>query len=65
MATSRSYRVEVNWPKPTGKKIPSTDPGILADETFEVVPRKYNVNTSLTADVTAGENVKDFALTSK
>lgn len=58
-----SYRVEVSWQKPTGKKIPSTDPGFLADETREVVPDKYNVKSTLTADVAAGENIKDFPLT--
>src|SRR5262245_5440984 len=26
------YRVEISWPKPTGRKVPSADPGIQADE---------------------------------
>ena len=30
--TPGKYRVEVTWAKPTGRKIPSADPGVLADE---------------------------------
>ena len=60
-----TYRVEVNWAKPTGKKIPSSDPGMMMDETREAVPEKYNAKSTLTADVGPGENVKDFALTTK
>ena len=58
------YRVEVSWQKPTGKKIPSADPGMLTDETKEAIPAKYNSNSTLTAELAPGEASKDFALTS-
>jgi hypothetical protein len=59
------YRVEIRWSKPTGKKIPSADPGIMTDETREAVPAKYNTDSTLTAEITAGDAEKDFALTTK
>ena len=59
------YRVEVSWFKPTGRKMESADPGIMMDETREAIPAKYNANSTLTAEITSGENVKDFALTTK
>ena len=58
-----TYRVEVTWSKPTGRKIPSADPGMMMDETREAVPAKYNTASGLTADITSGENIKDFELT--
>ena len=60
-----TYRVEVSWFKPTGRKMESADPGIMIDETREAVPAKYNANSTLTAEITAGANVKDFPLTTK
>ena len=59
------YRVEVSWHKPTGKKIPSADPGIMMDETKEAIPAKYNSSSTLTADLAPGEASQDFALTTK
>src|SRR5262245_38511749 len=32
------YRVEIRWPRPTGKQIPSDDPPNLMDETRQVIP---------------------------
>jgi hypothetical protein len=46
------YRVEIHWPKKTGKKVPFDDPPTLIDETREVVPAKYNRESTLTVDVT-------------
>ena len=59
------YRVEVSWHKPTGKKIPSADPGMMMDETREAIPAKYTSDSTLMADLAPGEASKDFALTSK
>jgi len=59
-----SYRVEVTWARPTGKKIPSADPGMTTDERKEAIPAKYNTQSTLTADLASGENTKDFTLTS-
>jgi len=59
------YRVEVSWHKPTGRKMPSADPGITMDETKEAIPARFNTESTLTAEFAAGEATKDFALTSK
>lgn len=58
-----SYRVEINWMKPTGKQIPSGDPGMLMDERAEAMPAKFNSASTLTAEITAGDNKHDFKLT--
>jgi hypothetical protein len=59
------YRVEISWQKPTGKKVPSADPGITIDETREAVPAKFNTNSTLIADIGSGDSEKNFALSSK
>ena len=59
------YRVEVSWHKSTGRKIPSADPGIMMDETKEAIPARFNTDSTLTAELTAGQAQKDFALTTK
>jgi hypothetical protein len=60
-----TYRVEIRWPKPTGRKISSADPGTQADETREAVPAKYNSESKLTVEIRSGDLEKDFALSSK
>jgi len=62
---SGSYRVEISWRKPTGKKIPSADPGMTIDETAEAIPERYNTASTLTADIGTGAVEKDFTLSSK
>jgi hypothetical protein len=57
-----SYRVEINWSKPTGKQIPSGDPGMLMDERVEAIPAQFNKDSTLTAVITAGENKHNFPL---
>jgi hypothetical protein len=57
--------VEINWQKPTGRKIASADPGMTADETREVVPAKYNTDSTLTVEIGGGDVEKDFALASR
>jgi hypothetical protein len=59
-----SYRVEIRWPKSTGRKIPSADPGMQVDETREAIPEKYNTSSTLTVEIAKGDAAKDFALTS-
>jgi hypothetical protein len=59
------YRVEISWRRPTGKKMPSADPGITVDETREAVPAKYNTDSTLIAEIGSGETEKDFVLSSK
>jgi hypothetical protein len=63
--TPGKYRVELSWRKPTGRKMPSADPGISMDETKEAIPARFNTESTLTAELAAGEATKDFALSSK
>lgn len=63
--TPGMYKVEIHWLKPTGKTIPSADPGFTMEETREAIPRRYNEITELTVRVDAGQNTKDFPLVSK
>lgn len=55
-----SYKVLINWPKPTGRKLADSDTGGMIDEVAEAVPPKYNTQSELTADVSATKNVFDF-----
>ncbi|WP_406693938.1 hypothetical protein V5E97_23145 [Singulisphaera sp. Ch08] len=49
------YRVEIYSLQPTGKKVPhADDPGTLVDETANVVPKSYNINSVLKAEIPAG-----------
>jgi len=61
------YRVEVRWLKPTGKQHKdSTDTGEMVDEVAQVVPPRYNDQSTLTAAVSATSTTFDFVdLTSK
>jgi hypothetical protein len=58
--TAGKYKVEINWNKKTGKKIPND--GGLIDETKEGLPPKYNTQTELTAEVKSGSNMINFDL---
>lgn len=57
-----SYRVEIHWLKPTGKQIPSGDPGMMTDERAEAIPAQYHSASTLVAEITAGENKHNFHL---
>lgn len=57
-----TYRVQVSWPKPTGKTVSAGEGGTPMPETAEAIPARYNAATELTADVRRGAAV-DFALT--
>lgn len=59
------YRVEIRWPKPTGKQIPvEDDPPNTIEEMKDAVPAKYNDESTLTVTLKSGSNTEDFALTS-
>jgi len=60
-----SYRVEISWRKPTGKKVASADPGMTIDETREAVPAKYNTASTLIAEIGGAHAQQDFAMISK
>jgi len=55
-------RVEITWAKPTGKQIPSGDPGMMMEERIEAIPAQYNSASTLSVEITAGENVHNFPL---
>ena len=60
------YRVEVFSIQPTGKKVADAEnPGTLVDETANAVPRRYNVDSTLKAEIPAGgpKEPLSFALT--
>ena len=61
---SGPYRVEINWPKPTGKQVPSADPGFMLDETREAIPPKFNPDSELEVQIEPGTEVYDIAQTS-
>lgn len=49
------YRVEIYSIQPTGKKVPSAeDPTTMIDETKNLVPKQYNAQSELKADIPAG-----------
>ncbi|WP_437224315.1 hypothetical protein SH661x_003576 [Planctomicrobium sp. SH661] len=58
-------KVEIRAEKKTGKQIPVGSPapaGTMMDETVESIPDQYNTKSTLTVDVVAGKNTKDFDL---
>jgi hypothetical protein len=57
------YKVEVTWLKKTGRKV-STGDGEVRDEKANALPAKFNVQTTLTAEVKSGSTKMDFPLTS-
>ncbi len=61
------YRVELVSYRPTGWKIPADDiPGQLAEERKQIIPKRYNVDSSLTVDLQPGNTDHlDFVLKSR
>ena len=63
------FRVEISALRKSGRKIPAgspAPPGTLVDEYVDAIPAKYmGESSTLTAEINAGNNVHDFALTSK
>ena len=56
------YKVEIIWKqkKPTAKK---ADPDVVSQEqTIQVIPPRYNTQTTLNADVKSGSNELNFDL---
>ena len=62
------YRVEVHWPRKTGKKIAvgsPAPPGTMVDEVAEAIPPAFNTKSTLEQRVESGENEIVIELTSK
>jgi hypothetical protein len=64
-ANAGVYRVEIRWPRPTGKKIMDEDTAQMIEETAEAIPSKYNTQSELKAEVAKGKTTFDFDLKSK
>jgi hypothetical protein len=60
-----TYRVEITWPKPTGRKLPSADPGMEMEERVEAIPAKYNKSSELKVQIDSDQTVHNFELKSK
>ena len=61
------YRVEIRAYRGTGQQIPDSDnPGQMTEATEQIIPGRYNDDTELEVEVTAGgENHFKFALESE
>ena len=63
------YRVEIHGSRKTGRQVPAPGPVVnpkaLVDEIVETVPKRYNLQSTLEADVKPGRNDLDFTLTAK
>jgi hypothetical protein len=61
--TPGAYAVQITWMKSTGKKVKNeNDPGTEIEETKQVIPAEYNVNSKLTTEVKSGSNTANFEL---
>jgi hypothetical protein len=58
------HRVEIYSRKRTGRVIPHPDPEQVAVETVEVIPIKYNKESTLAVEIKPGPNLHDFSLNS-
>jgi len=60
---SGKYTVQIVWQKPTGKKVKNeTDPGTETDETVQVIPVEYNLQSTLSVEISSGSNTHNFDL---
>jgi hypothetical protein len=59
------YTVVILWNKKTGKQIMSSDPPNKIDETIQMIPKKYNTESTTKVDLKAGTNTQNFDLKSK
>lgn len=62
-----SYEVTIRSFRKTGRQIPAGEPAppdAMVDEVAQFIPKKYNAPTTLRAEIKAGENTHDFALSS-
>jgi hypothetical protein len=63
--TPGTYRVEINWLEPTGKKVENkSDKGTEVEERKQLIPMKYNLKSELTTEIKSGSNSANFELKS-
>ncbi|QDU56675.1 hypothetical protein [Aeoliella mucimassa] len=57
------YRVEIYSEKATGRQIPNPDaPDQMMEETKQIIPRRYNTESELTAKITDNTSELDYEL---
>ncbi len=63
------YRVEIRGSRKTGRQVPAPGPNrassLMVDEVIEIVPAKYNTQSTLVAELKTGANTLDFAVGAK
>ncbi len=60
-----THRVEIQAMRRTGRQIesgPPAPPGTMVDEVEQFIPAKYNSQSELTAEISAGKNTVHFEL---
>jgi hypothetical protein len=62
---SGKYRVEINWNKPTGRRVKDAYGDEIMDEYKEGLPAKYHKSSELTAEISPKQIKFDFELKSK
>ena len=61
-----THRIEINAVKATGRQIPAPPPGSgMIDERVEIIPSRYNEQSTLQREIKQGENIIDLDLESK
>lgn len=63
--TYGKYKVQIRWSKKTGKQIElgsPSPPGTMMDEVIEVIPAKYNTESTLEREVKSAKEEFDFKL---
>jgi hypothetical protein len=63
--TAGTYRVEIQWNKPTGRKVKDAWGEEIMDEYKEGLPARYHKSSELTAEVSPDQTKFDFDLKSK
>jgi hypothetical protein len=57
------HKVQVYWNKKTGKQIGTPgDASVKTDQVIQMIPKKYNSETTLSVDISSGSNEQNFAL---
>lgn len=62
------HRVEIRGSKRTGRQVSAPGPkasGLMVDEIIDIVPRRYNAESTLEAELKPGQNELDFSLDAK
>jgi hypothetical protein len=64
-ANEGSYRVEIHWQKPTGKKSKAIDSDELIEQRREGLPDKYHKNTELKVEIKKDTTEFNFDLSTQ